>query len=213
MWCSWTRVSFPSLPPSHQSFCGRHRVTRLTHQPRRPWMSSQRATPSPGATPIWPSSQTSRVLHGREHRECCSLCEGVSIWSAEAWMLLRVVTGNTSAVMSTESCHCWPTWVSSSLQTWDQFDLSTALRRTRYRSFLNRMFMTLDKRVNESVLFVGALHCSGIRCGPLWGCPQPHVLCSQWQSGGTLLSGREGNQQGGASPAVTGPHLPLRGLW
>lgn len=61
MWCSWTTVGSPSLPPSRQSFWGRHKVTRLTRPRRRPWMSLQITTAPPGATPTLLSSQSSRV--------------------------------------------------------------------------------------------------------------------------------------------------------
>lgn len=132
MWCSWTTVGSPSLPPSRQSFWGWRKVTRLTRPRRQPWMSLQSTTTPPGATPTFLSSQSSRVLHGREHRECSNPCEGVNIRSSKSWFWHGLVTGNTSAATSTESCRCWPTWASSSLQTLDQLDLSTALRLTRY---------------------------------------------------------------------------------
>lgn len=73
MWCNWTTAASPSLPPSRRSFWGRHKVTRLTHRHRQPWMSLQTTTTPPGATPTLMSSQSSRVLHGRGRRECYSL--------------------------------------------------------------------------------------------------------------------------------------------
>lgn len=51
------------------------------------------------------------------------------------WVHLYL-TGNTSAVMSTESCHCWPTWASFSLLTLDQLDLYTASHHTRFMTFM-----------------------------------------------------------------------------
>lgn len=55
------------------------------------------------------------------------------VFNSQFWSFLHhlCLAGNTSAVMSTESWHCWPTWASCSLLTLDQLDLWTASHRTR----------------------------------------------------------------------------------
>lgn len=58
----------------------------------------------------------------------------------------------------------------------------------------------------------GAAHSRGVRCDSLRGGAQSHVLRRQLQPGGSLLSGRESNEQGRSGPADPGAPLSVCGL-
>ena len=124
----------PSAPPSVRSSWGRHTASRRTPRPRPPWRSSQRATAPPEATLTSLYNQSFKGWRVKGQREfTSSACGSIGkLWSSCVvvccllCVCLLYTTGNTSAAMSTESCPCWPTWVSCSLLTLDQFDLYTA---------------------------------------------------------------------------------------
>lgn len=130
-------VASSSVPPSLQSFWGQRTAARRTHLPRPLWTSLQRATAHPEVILTSLYNQSFEEWGAKEQRKyaAISLCWHARIktfiitsFSVGAFHL----TGNTNALMSTESCHCWPTWVSCSLLTLDQLDLYTASPRTRY---------------------------------------------------------------------------------